>query len=961
MIQVIDRKGIFEYQEKDITEEMAGRKAVGLLQVPFAWRLPFFVIHQNVAESYIKGTQSEQSRLISVISARIRECIRSWNLGEKEYIIIRSSGKEEGMSERGKYDSKECEISAVEGTIEKLLGESIREGYGPIAYIVQRFVDRIEYGHLSNERRVSKDARDWKYEFEGSNSERTNSEVYSLGIRSWRTALDAASINEGNLICNHKKEIGAVLRSVAHHYTVKLKGKRIHLEFVWDGRRIFIVQNDMEQHPDTEVNPEKLPQKNDMEKLEYLKVFREVNKSEKSEFSKIENVRKYAEWGLPTAPFYMIQDRKIIELLASGSVSKALKEDIVLLVAHSVVVRTDVSVYETADRQLLPRSNELRSFEAFMEWARSGLPELLKYQNIILLVHVFIPAVSAVFAYASPDNRIVTIQSLWGLPEGLYYNTHDTTQVDTGTRYMYHVDEHKITDIKMRRAYKGFFYAPDESGTWKEMVPSPPYDWKMSITKNQARRIAWGSRLIAQKEKKPLSIMWFAGVDEKYYKTDCLPWYHEVVSERTFTRGEYQKKYYTQRVEQISSKEDLNNIDDIREVGAITIHPRDDDVLRDKDFLNAVGKFAKENNVAIFLDGTVLAHPVYRLMSQEVKVVLTNSEIALFGWEQFNKLVRDKIPDKIQSNMEGVRCYIAKEGWLLRYLKEKLVEEAYEVRDAEITEDIVEELADVYEVMTVIRCLAEKETYFKINRTGKAMITEEEDLLQKITLGNLMRKIEKADYAAKYFMGFCLERNHQELELELRFFEREQEETLYDQDMKYLPIEELLYSAYQLLDACEKDEICQICDRMESQITCKAEQLGYTLNKVKEIGDKKRERNGGFEKGYILKETSKDAWREVKKQDENFRTENDIFCGEIKELLFNPVTYVDYRKTTQGELLIRIRYPLCFENQSNRFSGRAVNKMFGTDSKLYVIAERICEKYVFSIYLEEYQQMSLMF
>lgn len=956
MIQVIDCKSIFEYQEKDIMEEMAGRKAVGLLQVPSAWRLPFFVIHQNVAENYIKATESERSRLVAVVSARIRECIRLWSLGEKERIIIRSSGKEEGMSERGKYDSEDCMVSAVEETIEKLFGLSISEGYGPIAYIVQPFADRIEYGHLSNERRVSKDARDWKYEFEGSNSE-----VYSLGIRPWRTALDTAFISEDNLICDQKKEIGAVLRRVAYRYTVKMKGKRVHQEFVWNGGRIFIVQNDVEQYPETEVNPEKLPKRNNMEKLEHLKVFREVDKSEESEFSKIENVKKYAEWGLPTAPFYMIRDREVIESLASGSVSEALKEDIVLLAAHSVVVRTDVSKYETADRQLLPRSNELRSFEAFMEWAQNGLPELLKYQDIILLVHVFIPAVSAVFAYASPDNRIVTIQSLWGLPEGLYYNTHDTTQVDTGTRYMDHVDEDKITDIKMRKAYKGFFYAPDESGTWKEMVPSPPYDWKMSITKKQARRIAWGSRLIAQKENKSLSIMWFAGVDENYYKTDCLPWYHEEVSERTFTHDVYQKKYYTQREALISSEEDLNNIGDIREVGAITIHPRDDSVLRNKKFLNEVGKFAKKNDIAIFLEGTVLAHPVYRLMSQGVKVVLANSEIVLFGWEQFNKLVRDKIPDKIQSNMEGVRCYVAKEGFLLRYLKEKLVEEAYEVLDAETTEDMVEELADVYEVTTGIRRLAEKETYFKINRTGKPMITEEADLLQKITLTNLMRKMEKADYAAEYFMGFCLERNHQELELELRFFEGEQEEILYDRKIEYLSAEELLYLAYQLLDTYEQDEICQICDRIEAQISCKAKQSGYALDRVEEIGDKKRERNGGFEKGYILKETSKNARYETEEQTDSWGIEHDTSYAEINELLFNPVTYVDYRKAAQGELLIRIRYPLCFENQSNRFSGKAVNKMFGIGSKLYVIAERICEKYVFSIFLERYQQLSLEF
>lgn len=955
-IRVINFENICEYHEKEITEEIAGLKATGLLRIPNVWRLPFFVIHSNVAVHYIESTPAERKTLISVISSRVRDCVKQLNF-KATHIIIRSSGKEEGMNERGKYNSENCLLADVEKTLKKLFDASKEDEYDFIAYIVQPFVARKKYGHLSNERRVAKDARDWMLEFEDSKSD-----VDSFGIRSWRSTFKIEEISKAALSCSREEEIKSVLRKVAYFYTVKEKKQRIHLEFVWDGEHIFIVQNDIEQYSSIAVNPWKQTKMNNPKELERLNVFHTVDKAIPSEFSKIENVRKYAQLGLPTAPFYMLRDRKIIEELSFGKVSNKLQEDICRLVSYSIVVRTDVSRYENADKQLLPRSNELRTFEAFMEWSKTRLPELLKYNDIILLVHVFIPAVSAAFAYASPDNRIVTIHSLWGLPEGLYYNTHDTTQVDTETRYMEHVDPTKIKSIKKRKNYKAFFYAPDSSGKWKEMMPMPPFDWQISISKKHATYIAWASRLIAQNENKTLSIMWFVEVNQSYYQTKCLPWYHEEVSEDTFVHDVYQKKYYTQFEKRISSKDDLNNIANPHKVGSITIHPQDDSVLRDKDFLKTVGEFAKQHNIAIFLEGTVLAHPVYRLMSQGVKVVLTDSERMLFGWEQFNKLVRDKIPDKIQNNMEGIKCYIAKEGYLLRYLKEKLIEEAYEVLDAKLPKEILEELSDVYEVINAIRNFVENDSYPNIGRSGKSFIKENLTLLHNIKVENLSEKTITAKYISKYFLKFCLERSHQELELELRFLKKQQDIDL-KQNTGSPPLPRLLYLVYQLLDACENSKICHLCDDIITQINSECRKLNETLNHVVEISEKKRKKNGGFQKGYVLKETSKNSSKKSPNLLNYWETETkkDSLYAELNELLFNPVTYVDYRKTTQEELLIRIKYPLCFENQNNQFAGKAINNMFGIDSKIYITADRDCEKYAFSIYLGEksYQQLIL--
>ena len=68
----------------------------------------------------------------------------------------------------------------------------------------------------------------------------------------------------------------------------------------------------------------------------------------------------------------------------------------------------------------------------------------------------------------------------------------------------------------------------------------------------------------------------------------------------------------------------------------------------------------------------------------------------------FNKLVRDNIPDKIEKNGEVAVTRILDNGEYREELYKKLLEEANEVINAKTKEDILEELADVYEVVRAI-------------------------------------------------------------------------------------------------------------------------------------------------------------------------------------------------------------------------------------------------------------------
>ncbi|MGD6801981.1 nucleoside triphosphate pyrophosphohydrolase [Rossellomorea vietnamensis] len=65
----------------------------------------------------------------------------------------------------------------------------------------------------------------------------------------------------------------------------------------------------------------------------------------------------------------------------------------------------------------------------------------------------------------------------------------------------------------------------------------------------------------------------------------------------------------------------------------------------------------------------------------------------------YNKLVRDRIPEIIESNGKKFRTRILSEEEYITELKNKSFEELEEYRDAETREEALEELADLMEIV----------------------------------------------------------------------------------------------------------------------------------------------------------------------------------------------------------------------------------------------------------------------
>lgn len=70
--------------------------------------------------------------------------------------------------------------------------------------------------------------------------------------------------------------------------------------------------------------------------------------------------------------------------------------------------------------------------------------------------------------------------------------------------------------------------------------------------------------------------------------------------------------------------------------------------------------------------------------------------------KEYNKLIRDKIPEMIASNGYQYQVIKLSDSEYLAALKAKLLEEAQEAAKTETIEELIEEVADIYEVIDAL-------------------------------------------------------------------------------------------------------------------------------------------------------------------------------------------------------------------------------------------------------------------
>lgn len=695
-VYLLTSDSIKELPTSNISVNEIGQKAFGLSCLPSEWVPPYCVISQSVASTVISKPE---------ILHQLKNLTWYQELLSTSEVIIRSSAVHETIEERGQLISEITSVNNLHQTLIKCI-EQTKLSEQTVHWILQPKIKQKSMGHLSNERRVAKVKRDWLLEFELTDGLPNYRVPVSIGIRNWR---EGEFTTPEKLICDSSIRIDSSLRAPAKW--AASKKLRVHYEWVWDGDQIWIVQADF-CGPVKGVDPKSFLPKH-VKKIDStsLKIFRFSTKADFENYRKLANSNLYSELGYKPPNFFILDNQQVISDLINGCPSVSVVEDIAILVSQrALVIRTD-----GISQQMLPRSDGLSSVESTLNWFKNELPIKLRSienwkDNIIFICHHYLPALASAWSRAEPGKRVVRIEALWGIPEGMYWYGHDAFEVDTTdidlSKAMSNIKSFKHFE-KIR--YKELFIAPDSEEVWCSHKASEPYDWKATISdKNWLSEIALTTRKIAKELNQSVNVMWFLGIHPDAAEHEILPWFHEKSELNTNSlRVAPRFKDPNTKGIKIRTLADWNKLLGSHQaykesIKRISVSPREPNLIRNEAFLSELASFAKSQSAVIELMGGILSHVFYMLQKDGCIVEIidpfgTNEESLVF-----KKLVRDKMPESIEKRGEIVTHLKINGDQLVRALKTKLLEEAIEVFDTQSSSDTQEELADVLEVIHAI-------------------------------------------------------------------------------------------------------------------------------------------------------------------------------------------------------------------------------------------------------------------
>ncbi len=228
-----------------------GRKAIGIIRIPDAWRPPFFVLSASTFSMWKVAQNAARRAILEAASAAIVEGASYFQPDWTAGLILRSSAVEESLIDRGAYQSKslaaDFDIQAISKNLLDVFAQF--EGIsveGELAIVVQPLVPgpRRYTGHVSNERRVSKTINQWMLECpEADWIERFNSQ-----------RSEAADTREG-LVAENARQLIRTFRAVGRWCT-QLDSGPCHIEWVWSNGQLRLLQLDFEDDsPDAGVDP----------------------------------------------------------------------------------------------------------------------------------------------------------------------------------------------------------------------------------------------------------------------------------------------------------------------------------------------------------------------------------------------------------------------------------------------------------------------------------------------------------------------------------------------------------------------------------------------------------------------------------------------------------------------------------------------------------------------------------
>ena len=635
-----------------------GGKAAGLFRLPDDWTPPFFVV----------GKESDYHDALESLLI-IAEC-------SSDQIIVRSNARSENDSAaRGSYTSTRVapDHEAVREAVEQVLAQPTRPEDEMFA-IVQLAIKGLAEGHLSNERHVAERRTQWIVDEEGL---RSIPEVQTLTARDNGTDALAASDRAGML---------TTLRHVA--FRLSADEERVHCEWIWDGARTWVVQRDTaverrggHVHDYLGARPASSP----IAQQPKTTLIRRLTTEDTSSWSKLGRPTILQALGMPTAPVWHLDGEAF--LADRQAQYRSVMTDLEKLMERKpLVVRCDVRAGLGYHDLSLPTSDPVSTPAAavdFMKGAASRAFESLPAGDWAFLPAPLVNARASIMAQARPGGQRVRLHALWGFPDGVGLLGHDKWSCDmtTGT-------------AEERRSHKSSCWLPMGDAGWSfESVPAP-FDWGHTIDRLEASTAASWARRLADYLDREVQLMALTRIDGQRGPDAMLAWHY--TDHIVPPAQQHVAIAPSEGVRVITSPTDLQSVD-LGQQRGILLRP-ELGIHRDASFLAAVGKRAAEADVPIYFEGSILGHPYYLLRSSGATVVPVGRDEPGGVRIEYNKLVRDGVPDVIRSSGGSARVVKASREQAHGLLRHKLVEETFEVSGARDGQ-LIEELADLADVI----------------------------------------------------------------------------------------------------------------------------------------------------------------------------------------------------------------------------------------------------------------------
>jgi predicted house-cleaning noncanonical NTP pyrophosphatase (MazG superfamily) len=657
-----------------------GGKARGLWSLPQAWappfvvfRLPFFDLCRELGVPHaLAGLSGDDAELLQHVVDGVRD-------GAKK-VIVRSNAPDEARFEnRGRYVSVDAD--AQPQALATAISKVVRQADGPMCVLVQALVERSVWGHLSNERRVSKRRTTWLVEEHAAGDLDPSHRVITP-----RPAPPAP------LYASHRDELPDRLREVAAH--LASKDHLTHCEWVWDGQRVWIVQADrITPSPgdaDRYLGSRAAPPADEST----LRLLTTLDPEEASRWSKLARRTVMQQLGMPVPPVHFLGGEVCRDIARHRS---AFEEDFAALSSDGsipLVLRCDL-LREADDGDVgesalsLPTSKpsvDATAALTFIErvaehFAASGI----EHTRWAVLPAQLVPARASIMVQARPGAQTVRLDALWGFPDGIGCLSHDT--------YLYRIDRESFSETCR---YKESCLLYNAGRGWYFAAVGMPHDWGHVLNEAEVRTAASWARRIADHLHREVQLMVLARTGGARGAEAMRPWHytdHTVPPWAPPVRWAPQRGAVKMRTP--SDLERLRNTD--AKVSGIHFAPLVED-RRDTGFIRKVAALAVELGVPVYFSGSVLGHTYYILRSAGAHVVLVGIDSPEVEPDQYDKLVRDRIPEVVRRSGATARVVRANPEQGVVLLKHKLIEEALEIWNAQ-GDDVRDELADLLEVL----------------------------------------------------------------------------------------------------------------------------------------------------------------------------------------------------------------------------------------------------------------------